>query len=526
MTKTDRTIIILLLVFALVVRLSTLMMIHTGVDERDYWFSAKEITLGLPYQPIQHRTVRWSIILPVAAIQLLLGTGPNIYYVAPLLVTLIITALIYMLGARLSGRSAGLLSALFFVFFPYMIRGGSQIRPGIFSLLYVLLALAALFRYLEQKGSSTRSLLVAGGTLFLAYLSKITNVYFVPGFIIGILLFGLRSKEGKLPWKDLIVFMTPLVTFFVIETAVYAAVLRQPLGRLGIIMTNHLASDYVEPMGFWDLFRRYSPEKLPPYWMIPLITFVPASVLLHRWRRDARMDTLSIAVLCFLLGITFMVSSIHPIVPVEAFIHRYFLAALGAIILLDTFFVLEIVARGAQRYPQVMRLFRRLRNGIPLLPGIGVALAVMILGMETIFASGFLPDSVSRYYTNPLELSQHPIALNTSYQRLVNESYQTGIPLVARSGISGDNALKTCTHFYLDTGFMDSGQPPQPANSQVNSVGMLYLINDSSSSASNRWQESPQARVVLAERNPFRVTQVTLQNALESMKVPESPEDE
>ena len=121
------------------VRLSTQMMIHTGVDERDYWYAAKALSQGLPFPAFSHRTVRWAIILPVALLQKLLGTHPNVYYVAPLLNALAQTLLLYLFGKRIRGRFVGILSAVMLIFFPYQIRAASQVRPEIFSITYMLL---------------------------------------------------------------------------------------------------------------------------------------------------------------------------------------------------------------------------------------------------------------------------------------------------------------------------------------------------------------------------------------------------
>ena len=129
----ERIIVLALLVLTLWVRLSTQMMIHTGVDERDYWYAAKALSQGFAYPDLTHRTVRWAIILPVAALQKIFGVHPNVYYIAPILNALAQTVLLYALGKRLRGRFVGILSAIFLIFFPYQIRAASQVRPEIFS---------------------------------------------------------------------------------------------------------------------------------------------------------------------------------------------------------------------------------------------------------------------------------------------------------------------------------------------------------------------------------------------------------
>src|SRR5512145_2682850 len=83
--REEGAILIALLIFALLFRLLTLMPIHSGVDERDYWTAAKALVQGTDYPALTHRTVRIAVILPVALFQLILGTGPNVYYVTPIL---------------------------------------------------------------------------------------------------------------------------------------------------------------------------------------------------------------------------------------------------------------------------------------------------------------------------------------------------------------------------------------------------------------------------------------------------------
>ena len=103
MSDQDRRLVVYLVLFTLALRVLSLMMIHTGADERDYWFSAKRLLLGLPYDVVQHRTVRFTIVLPVLAVQALFGTHPNVYYVVPLVLSAVQVALIYRLGVALQG---------------------------------------------------------------------------------------------------------------------------------------------------------------------------------------------------------------------------------------------------------------------------------------------------------------------------------------------------------------------------------------------------------------------------------------
>ncbi|MFW5728943.1 MAG: glycosyltransferase family 39 protein [Spirochaetota bacterium] len=493
-------ILAVLLLAALVLRLLTLMMIHTGVDERDYWSAGAALVTESTYPELQHRTVRWSLILPVAATQLLLGTHPNVYYVAPLLVGLAQVAIVFLLGVRTIGTAGGFLAALGVMFFPYMIRGASQIRPGTFSLLYILIALALFVRYLELPAGrkACQVLALSALVVFLAYMSKITNVYFVPGFLLAIIL--LRRSP-----RDAVVFAGVLLGLFLLETGAYAVALSEPLGRLGIIMGNHLGSGYIEPMSFWGIFRRYSPQNLPPYWMAPMLLYPVAAIYLHRRRRSAALDTMSLLVASFLFGMTFAVTGLNPVVPVEAFLQRYFLAILGMLVLIDAAFVVDLWDRYvAPRLP---------------LPGIVwpfyvVPLAgVLVLGV--VFASGVLPDSLSGFYNDPLAPRRHPLWLNVEYRKTIDAAFRSGTPLVARPGVAGDNALRTATFYYLSRDLYVPGPPPKPRTGTSEEAEYRYLFAEPQQAA---------APVYFLERNPFRVRSMRFDAALEAMQKPEEVE--
>src|SRR6056297_69548 len=100
----DRVLLWVLIAFTLFFRLYLLQMINVGPDEIDYWFRAKRLSGPGAYPELMHRTIRWSLILPVAFFQFLLGSHPLVYYVTPILNSLFQTALLYYLGRRLFGR--------------------------------------------------------------------------------------------------------------------------------------------------------------------------------------------------------------------------------------------------------------------------------------------------------------------------------------------------------------------------------------------------------------------------------------
>src|SRR5208337_3719819 len=200
----------------------------------DYWFSAKAIAHGLPYPDINHRTTRFTVILPVAGAQLLLGSHPDVYYVLPVLNSMIQAALAFVIGLRLRGRLTAFLAALAITLFPYMIRAGSQVRPEIFSITYVFMALLIFIEYLERTEKEAAPLIWTAMWIFIAYEAKITNLFFVPGLLAAVLVYKKKPAHA-------ILFCAVLLGLFLAETGAYAILTSYKLGELEIILKNHVS---------------------------------------------------------------------------------------------------------------------------------------------------------------------------------------------------------------------------------------------------------------------------------------------
>lgn len=452
LARADARIAFALTVFALFFRLATLMMIHTGVDERDYWFSAKAIAFGLPYPELTHRTVRFSVILPVAAAQLLLGEDPNVYYVLPAINSMLQAALAYLLGAKLRGRLTGLFAALGMILFPYMIRSASQVRPEVFSMTYILASLWCFLSYLE--GGRRKAAALAGSALFLfaAYEAKITNLFFLPGMVAVMLL---RKK----PLREIAFFGGILLGLFLAETGLYAIFTDYPLGQLQVIARNHLEDNAaLKEMGFLDLFRRYAEPYLQLYWQAAFALFVLAAAYYAARRGGARkaedgpQRALIGAAAGFFLCITFAVKSVDPIVPAEPFINRYFSAVLGPLFLVIGSAVEDLVAR---RAPGLGRRIGGLRPA-----AIAAGLTAMSVAIVGVFSLGLLPSSAREYAHSMTRLAEHPLALNERYRAEADAAFRSGTPIVAVPGLAGTNALETCSSYYLSVGLLPEGRRP------------------------------------------------------------------
>lgn len=475
--------LIALLAFTLFFRLATLMMIHTGEDERDYWNSARALARGLPYPEISHRTTRFAIILPVALSQLAFGIHPNAYYAMPLLNCLAQVALAFLIGLRLRGRIAGFVAGLCLALFPYMIRAGSQIRPEVFSITYILLASLAFIEYLGRDDRSLPFLLWTTAFLFAAYEAKITNLFFVPGMLLAILLYKKKPSHA-------LVLGGGLLLLFLAETGAYALFTRYKYGELEIILQNHFHPDSLVVPHLSSLLERYSSEHLQAYWRIPFALFAIASIVFLSKGRDPRIRGLILASLSFFFFLTIEVKSLHPIMPAESFINRYFSAVLG-----PAFLVLGCACEGiiVRLFPQAGKLLEERSGRLAATLLSSGALIVLVL-----FSLPGLPPSIRPYANSPLRLREHPLALNEGYRRQVNGAFNEGTPIVASKGLGGFNALSTCSYFYLDLSNYRDGRPPEFSAAGYGSKELLVLSKDGAglSSASS---------CLVALRTPFRV---------------------
>jgi len=459
--RKSRIVLLALVLFAVFFRLATLMMMNTGVDERDYWFSAKALSHGLPYPELSHRTTRFAVILPVALAQLILGSHPNVYYVLPLLNSAAAAAIAFLIGSRLRGRLAGFLAGLGVTLFPYMARAGSQVRPETFSITYILLTLLFFLDYIDRKERELPPLIWTAVWLFIAYEAKITNLFFLPGLLLSVLLYKRKLSHAFLLGGI-------LLALFLIETGAYAAFTEYKFGELEIITRSHTLSGEPLVVGrFVDLFQRYSSSRLQFYWQAPFLLFAAAAAFYLAKRTSPAISALAIAGLSFFLCITFEVSSLKPIMPAEPFINRYFCSVLGPV-----FLVLGIAAN------DLLRRFggRRLPDAILASPRVLVAiLSLGAIGTLATFSFPRLPEGMRSYANSPLRLGSHPLALNELYQRRIDEALAKGIPIVAAQGIAGGNALSTCEAFFVGIGRYEGGRPPSYAVRRIGNGDFLVL---------------------------------------------------
>lgn len=482
----NRRILIALLLITIVFRLWTLMMIHTGIDERDYWYSAKSLSQGLEYPYINHRTIRWSVILPVAAAQLITGVHPNAYYVMPLLNALAQTALLFLLGIRLFNRKTAILACLFMVFFPYQIRAASQIRPEIFSITYVLAMLWFFTDYWSGEGKiQRRGLILSSVMLYIAYHAKITNLFFLPGMT-ALVLIRSRGDRRKALVNASVFCGIPLVAF-ALETLLYGVLAGYPLGHLQIIKLNHLGG--MEALGSWvEIFNRYASPYLQAYWQVPFAVFLACSIDGLANKRHRMLPLVIVPALSFFFFITIAISGVHPLRMAEPFTNRYFSAVLPLVFLCVAWYAsLLSNAILARVKPFEAWLKKAL---FPLLL-IGTALFAVIFSMPS------LPAPLSGYFAAPFS-RRHPFRLNERYRAELNAAWDQGLAIVGADSHAGENAVGTAAWYYLDIQRYDG--PRAPAGVVIR--GTRYPV--SVISLGGRDPERAD-RIINVVRKPFRM---------------------
>jgi hypothetical protein len=433
--------ILTIILFTVLYRYVTLMMIHTGVDESDYWTAAKSLRLGLPYPDLTHRTVRWSIILPTYVTQIIFGINANAYYVMGFLFQIIQNILLFKIGKRIYSGKVGFITVFLITIFPFSIRVGSQIRPALTSIVYVLASFWFLLNYLDDKDRKFKNLFFSLIFIYIAYHSKITNLFFLP----GILLF-LVIKEKN--WKHAFIYGGILLGFYLLETGIYALFTPFSLGHIDIIFSNHLASPGSYPFsGFFSLFLRYAQPYLQLYWQIPFLLFAFLLILFAIKKNKAVPSLIIYFSLSFFFFITFTFLSLEPLVLLERYINRYFYAVLGFVFLVISIGIIEILKFLKSNFSVLHKFTMKPKAEL-----IGfVIVSLMVSSLVPLMLLTEIGQKYASYFAwDPRNPNTHAISKNAELEELLTQAYMNDIPILASSGIAGANAIRTAQSYYIE----------------------------------------------------------------------------
>jgi 4-amino-4-deoxy-L-arabinose transferase-like glycosyltransferase len=166
-------------VLALAARLPWALIVHTGPssDSLFYYLGAKSIAAGHGYEILHHPTAFFPVGWPAFLAGVFLITGPSFIAVkvAVLVLWMLTTALVYLLGRRLGGRSVGLVAGALVAVAPaltvYAMRASSE-----HLFIPLLLTVCLLVVTTDGKTPSVRRATLAGLFLGLAILVRSTGI--------------------------------------------------------------------------------------------------------------------------------------------------------------------------------------------------------------------------------------------------------------------------------------------------------------------------------------------------------------
>lgn len=369
----DLVIITCLMLVSVWVRRLTLAEIEGGGDAVRKWFFVKQWSHSTSMSEIawNHHLARMGINLWAFVAQKLWGTGATVYYVAPVAISTLGVAFCYKLGQELGGRYAGLLAAIWFMTLEPMERLGSQLLPATFEATYIAGAAYFLLWYIRYQGPELRRrvlLALVGVLLFLAYLSKVSNLLFVPGFLLALWFWGGNRR-------DVLYLAAGLLGLFLLETAWYN-LFTEHSSRWDIISETHRGGTVREVVRkvkvrsgggggprtekvlkvmalFWKFVERYQiaweSVKFPLFW------FLGSSMALSVFAKHRAARAITLVVFTQLFFTTFAVRSVNPIKLWMSNEPRYLIVLCPLLMSMNCALVVELVRRGKATLPRKVR---------------------------------------------------------------------------------------------------------------------------------------------------------------------------
>ena len=340
--------VLLLTLGTVLFRLFTLEIIEDSGDGMFYWQAIQKLYHGIAYGTLNHWTTRFGLIIPGLGVVSVLGSHPLVYYILPFVLSVVQVILVYELGRQLHGKHAGLLAAAFLLLYPEMVRASSQLLPGIFSGTYLLLVVFCLLYFYRSGGKKILWLLAGVVLMFLAYETKITNLFFLPGVLLATWL--VRKKL-----RDPVLFGALLFGLFILECLVYYHFTGDLMARAHAITGHHLDHGQLKPVSFFYLFYRWI--RPGPHFILVLLLTFGASYTILKTRKTSQVHMILLPVLSFVFFLTFTVKSISPLIPATTFQIRYWNVALPLMLVLSSIFLVQ--SAWIQQYRQrIMPIFK------------------------------------------------------------------------------------------------------------------------------------------------------------------------
>jgi 4-amino-4-deoxy-L-arabinose transferase-like glycosyltransferase len=428
-----------------------------GGDAIRKWHFVRQWFHGNDFSHAQwdHHMARVGMNAIAYVAQLLLGRGPLVYYVPALFAGVVCVVTTYAAGKRLGGRFVGAAAALLLVVFKPAHTAATQFLPEVFSAMYAILAAYFFLRYDAAEGKRRLGWLIATAvSLFAGYLAKETTVFFLPGFVIAILLTG-EERRGR----DIAILLGVFAAGVALETAAYRT-FTDYAHRFAVVKTEHVVDLKSDSVQFRELFTRI--ERAAPEWRPAFYAYLPAAfvVLAFDKKRTVRAMIVTGAIYYFLL--TFLVRGINPIVIWQGFQSRYLDCASPFVFLtLALFFRLVGKRLKARVFAGRLTKLERLR---PLRLAVVPLLSALV---------GFVA-----YRTILPRLDEHPFRMLPRAAAVLNDAYRRNLPVVS---IRNANGLWAAYSVLLDdTLLAKDGQLPSYDEIKRNWGGLVFLVRDAS----------------------------------------------
>lgn len=485
---------VLVIAVALVVRLIYLEPIENDGDAINKWWMVKQFLHAGEVAKWNHHAARLAINAPTYVAQVLCGTRAEIYYVLPVTMGVAEALVAFALGARLGGAGVGVLAAVLVTAFPEVERSGSQLLPGGFCATFAGLAVYGVVRHAER--SARGWLVFSGVALFLAYMSRITALYVLPGLAIATWLTRRRMM-------DVFWLLAPAAALFLTETAIYNLVSDFRFGQLSVMAATH-GTKRTLAITAASVTERY--RRADWYWQLALYALAatgPGLVALYR-PRLTRIVVLASA--SYLLMVTFPTRGFTT-ARALGYHQRYFDDFLPLVMVIHASFAAGVVHQWLAGVVSgtagaVVRALRR---------RVAWVAAAIVLGY------GALSGLAGRERLG----KGHPLRKLRADTALITDAYERGLPIVAPS--SHVKALDVVRYVMLPDDLLlnDEGHLVPPKVRYVNAGGKRYAFVATPSGASRARDALATGRCfVQVERvaNPHRARTT----AIVSAKVGES----
>lgn len=437
----NKFLFIILLFTALMRTLTTQIILTGGEDVADTWIASKWILYGNDYV-WNHTTARFGTIFPVFITQLLFGTSPFVYYIAPALFQFILIIYLYKFSEQLINREFAFIVCTFFLIFPESVIAGSHPRTSTFSMTFLVISIYYLFKYLRKENNSgLKYLIISAASGFFMYLCNEITLFFLPGLGLSILL----SKKSL---KGLFVFTGVFMLLFAAECFLYAKFSPFPMGRLQLATQNHLGEvgRLVPVEGVFQLLNRFSPSNVALYWTIIIPLFICFSIYLFIRKKDSFLRYTALTGVSFIVFLTFTVKGIHPLTPIVNFRMRY---------LADITPVIILVFCGVAFY-SLSSSKNTDKSSAPGRKTIILSSLVMVAGL---IASMLVYSN--KYYKSNNYFRVYPPTLISGMYTEINDEFAKGTPVIVRGKYQYNKQSDTTLSAVQK--FIDQGLPLEKA---------------------------------------------------------------